>query len=210
MHVFWNIVFHVLRVLLIKEYKIQLVYQFLYFLLFYIASELLYVTSYPCSWKKYLSAKTTKYILKCWERSVKRRSNTSFRVIKNSSFDQRFLMVKTSIKTFLKTLWWRFLVPRSEHLLVSSATLSCKTQNILTLSMLVHICYNTNIIQLFSRMFLTYALTAGLFQFINNQGFKWTSFWSFIVSCCFLILLLPNIVSSEELFRYGTSISRYV
>ena len=148
MHVFWNIVFHVLRVLLIKEYKIQLVYQFLYFLLFYIASELLYVTSYPCSWKKYLSAKTTKYILKCWERSVKRRSNTSFRVIKNSSFDQRFLMVKTSIKTFLKTLWWRFLVPRSEHLLVSSATLSCKTQNILTLSMLVHICYNTNIIQI--------------------------------------------------------------
>ena len=148
MHVFWNIVFHVLRVLLIKEYKIQLVYQFLYFLLFYIASELLYVTSYPCSWKKYLSAKTTKYILKCWERSVKRRSNTSFRVIKNSSFDQRFLMVKTSIKTFLKTLWWRFLVPRSEHLRVSSATLSCKTQNILTLSMLVHICYNTNIIQI--------------------------------------------------------------
>ena len=148
MHVFWNIVFHVLRVLLIKEYKIQLVYQFLYFLLFYIASELLYVTSYPCSWKKYLSAKTTKYILKCWERSVKRRSNTSFRVIKNSSFDQRFLMVKTSIKTFLKTLWWRFLVPRSEHLLVSSATLSCKTQDILTLSMLVHICYNTNIIQI--------------------------------------------------------------
>ena len=134
MHVFWNIVFHVLRVLLIKEYKIQLVYQFLYFLLFYIASELLYVTSYPCSWKKYLSAKTTKYILKCWERSVKRRSNTSFRVIKNSSFDQRFLMVKTSIKTFLKTLWWRFLVPRSEHLLVSSATLSCKTQNILTIN----------------------------------------------------------------------------
>ena len=148
MHVFWNIVFHVLRVLLIKEYKIQLVYQFLYFLLFYIASELLYVTSYPCSWKKYLSAKTTKYILKCWERSVKRKSNISFRVIKNSSFDQRFLMVKTSIKTFLKTLWWRFLVPRSEHLLVSSATLSCKTQNILTLSMLVHICYNTNIIQI--------------------------------------------------------------
>ena len=138
MHVFWNIVFHVLRVLLIKEYKIQLVYQFLYFLLFYIASELLYVTSYPCSWKKYLSAKTTKYILKCWERSVKRKPNISFRVIKNSSFDQRFLMVKT----FLKILWWRFLVPHSEHLLVSSATLSCMTQNILTLSMLVY--YNTN------------------------------------------------------------------
>ena len=94
--------------------------------------------SYPCPWIKYLSAKTTKYILKCWERSVKRKPNISFRVIKNSSFDQRFLMVKT----FLKILWWRFLVPHSEHLLVSSATLSCMTQNILTLSMLVY--YNTN------------------------------------------------------------------
>ena len=194
-----------MNVHLIKEYKIQIVCQFLYFLLFYIASEFtsadiifnihwkkifatnfhfltdspkpttlllsvtkvfcwcslnlenfwfyiwvvvvwllisqhkwLYVTSYPCPWIKNLSAKTTKYILKCWERSVKRKSNISFRVIKNSSFDQRFLMVKT----FLKILWWRFLVPHSEHLLVSSATLSCMTQNILTLSMLVY--YNTN------------------------------------------------------------------
>ena len=80
-----------------------------------------------------LSAKTIKYILKCWERSVKRKSNISFRVIKNSSFDQSFLMVKT----FLKILWWQFLVPHPEHFLVSSATLLCMTQNILVLSMLV-------------------------------------------------------------------------
>ena len=39
MHVFWYIVFQVLKELLIKEYKIQLFYQFFYFLLFYIASE---------------------------------------------------------------------------------------------------------------------------------------------------------------------------
>ena len=71
-----------------------------------------------------MSAKTIKHILKCSERSVKRKSNISFKVIKNSSFDQRFLMVKT----FLKILWWRFLVPHSEHLLVSSATLSCMTK----------------------------------------------------------------------------------
>ena len=32
---------------------------------------------------------------------VKRKSKISFRVIKNSSFDQRFLMVKT----FLKIIW---------------------------------------------------------------------------------------------------------
>ena len=38
-HVFWYIAFYVLNVLLIKEYKIKLVCQFLYFLLFYIASE---------------------------------------------------------------------------------------------------------------------------------------------------------------------------
>ena len=68
----------------------------------------------------------------------KKDSNISFRFIKNSSFDEHFLMVKT----FLKILWWRFLVPHSEHLLVSIATLSCMTQNILTLPMLVY--YNTD------------------------------------------------------------------
>ena len=36
MHVFWYIVFQVLKLLLIKKYKIELVKQFLYFLLFYI------------------------------------------------------------------------------------------------------------------------------------------------------------------------------
>ena len=145
-----------MKVLLIKEYKIQLVYQFLYFLLFYIASEFtsadiifniywkkifvknfhfitnspkpttlllsvtkafcwcslnlenfwfytcvvvlydlisphkwLYVTSYSCPWIKYLRATIKyiiKYILKCWERSVKRKSNISFRVIFWSKF----------------------------------------------------------------------------------------------------------------------------
>ena len=37
-----------------------------------------------------------------------------------------------------------------------------------------------------------------------------SSIWSFIVSCCSLILLLPNVLSSEGLFRYGTCVfSRY-
>ena len=67
---------------------------------------------------------------KCWEKSVKRKSNISFRVIIH-------LLIN-----FLKIIWWRFLLSRSEYLLVSSATLSCKTQNILTLSMLVY--YNKN------------------------------------------------------------------
>ena len=35
-----------------------------------------------------------------------------------------------SVKTLLKIIWRRFLVLRSERLLVSSATLLCKTQNI--------------------------------------------------------------------------------
>ena len=148
-----------MKVLLIKEYKIQLVCQYHYFLLFYITSEftsadiifniywkkifimnfdfltdspkpttlLLSMTkvfcwcslnlenfwfyiwvvvlwlnfttqmtlrhlSYRCPWIEYLCAKTTKYILKCWERSVKQKSNISFSIIKNSSFDQRFLV----------------------------------------------------------------------------------------------------------------------
>ena len=69
---FWFYIWAVIVWILISQYK------------------WLYVTSYPCPWIKYLSAKTIKYILKCWERSVKRKSNISFRVIKNSSFDQRF------------------------------------------------------------------------------------------------------------------------
>ena len=133
-----------------------------------------YVTSYSCPWIKYLTGKNiicSKMLRKICI-YVKRKSNISFRVIKNSSFDQRFLMVKT----FLKILWWRFLVPHSEHLLVSSVTLSCVMQNILTLSMLVY--YNANS---FYSMFLS-----------NNQGFKWNSFWGFIV-----FKLLLNFITSQ-------------
>ena len=122
----------------------------------------LYVPSCPCLWIKYLSAMTTKYILKCLERSIKRKSNISFRVTKNSSFDQRFL-VCYMVKTFLKILWWWFLVPRLEHLLVSSATLSCKKQNILSLPMLVY--YNTNSLFLRSFFFMHWLLVCSI-QFI--------------------------------------------
>ena len=38
MHVFSYIVYQILKLLLIKKYKTELVYQFLYFLLFYITS----------------------------------------------------------------------------------------------------------------------------------------------------------------------------
>ena len=44
------------------------------------------------SMNKKLECKDHKYIPKCWERSVKRKSNLNFiRAIKNSSFDQHFL-----------------------------------------------------------------------------------------------------------------------
>ena len=115
--------------LLIEEYKIKLVCQFLYFLLFFTSHQnlhqqisfltfadsmdspkpttlllsvtkvfrwcslnleifwfhiwvvvlyynfttqmkWLYITPYLCPWIKYLTAKTIKYILKCWERSI--------------------------------------------------------------------------------------------------------------------------------------------
>ena len=45
-----------------------------------------------CRWIKYLSPKTTKYIMKFWEIFVKRTSNLNYiSVIKNSCFDQHFL-----------------------------------------------------------------------------------------------------------------------
>ena len=65
------------------------------------------ITSDARWWIKNLSAKTTKYILKCWERSVKRKSNlSSISVTKNSSFDLRFLYVygKNLSKTFSVTI----------------------------------------------------------------------------------------------------------
>ena len=119
----------------------------------------LYVTSYSCPWIKYLTEKTIKYskMLRSVAIYVKRKSNISFST-KKSSFDQHFLMVKT----FLKIFWWWFLVPHSDHLLVSSATLSCMTQNILTLSVLVY--YNTNscFLRSFSFMHLLQACSSSL------------------------------------------------
>ena len=172
----------------------------------------LYVTSYPCPYVKYLSAKTTKYILKCWEKSIKRKSNGyQFQSHKKFIFWSTFsYMVKTS----LKILWRWFLVALSEHLSLLAVQLYHVRQTIFWLCQCLYRppYYNTNSFfqRSFSHFIMHWWLLDGLFQFINNQGFKWTSFWSFIVSCCFLILLLPNIVSSEELFRYGTSISGYV
>ena len=100
--------------------------------------------------------------------------------------------------------------PRTKFLLISNATCMWKTRNILTLSMLVY--YNKASIFL-SEKFLTYALP-GLFSSLIKDLIVsehiLSSFWSCIISCCFLILLLPNIVSSKGLFRFRTSISRYV
>ena len=52
----------------------------------------LYIISHSCPWIKNVSAKTTKSVPKCWERSVKGKSNLNFiRVQKNSPFNQYFL-----------------------------------------------------------------------------------------------------------------------
>ena len=93
---------------------------------------------YPWPWIKDLSAKTTKYIPKCWEKSAKRRSNLiSIRVIKNSSFDHHFLCTDIyMVQTFLNILWWRLFILRLERLMVCSEHY-CKTWNISTFSMLV-------------------------------------------------------------------------
>ena len=86
---------------------------------------------------KSLSPNAARYIPKCWGKSVKGKPNLKFvRIIKNASFDQSFLCIWS--KFFLKTLRWLCFDPCSDYLLVSSATLSCKTRNISTLSMLVY------------------------------------------------------------------------
>ena len=79
------------------------------------------------------------------------------------------------------------------------------TQNILTLSMLVY--YNTN------SFFLSFSLMHLLLVCSSSLIIKVLSEIHFEVSLFYvapLILILPNIVSSEGLFRFGTSISGYV
>ena len=143
----------------------------------------------------------------------KRKSNLSFiRVIKNSSFDKRFLYVQYLVKTFLKIPWWQFLVPCSGYLLVSGTTLSCKTQNTLILSMLVYYNKNSFLLRSFSLMHCLAGLFSPLikaFKCLAKHNFFISKFHFFML-CCSLILLLPNIISSEGLFKYATSISRYV
>ena len=56
----------------------------------------------------------------------------------------------------------------------------------------------------YSGLFTSLIKVWKVFQFLMTS-----SFWSFIVWCSSLILLIPNITPSKELFRYATSISRY-
>ena len=74
----------------------------------------LQVTSYPCLLIKILSAKTTKYIPKCWERSAKGKSSFNFISHYNLSSDQHFYRYWCMVQSFLKILWWRFSVHYSE------------------------------------------------------------------------------------------------
>ena len=92
------------------------------------------VTSYPVPMNKKLTANTSKYIPKFWERSERRKSDLDFIRDIWSTFSIYML------QTFLKTLSWQFFVSRSERLFISSAILSCKICNLSTFSMLV--CYN--------------------------------------------------------------------
>ena len=95
------------------------------------------------------------------------------------------------VKSFLKILWWRFLVPRSKCLLVRSATLSCKTQNILTVSMLVY--YNTNIF--FLRSFSPSLFSSSIkVSSVSKHNF-------FILKFHCFMLLLNFITSKYSFFR---------
>ena len=92
--------------------------------------------------KKKLSAKAIKNISKCWERYVKRTFQFQFhQTHQKFNFWSTFYIYM--VQTSAKILCWRFFCSQLvSFILVSSATLSRKTWNISTLSMLV--CYNTN------------------------------------------------------------------
>ena len=98
------------------------------------------------------------------------------------------------VKTFLKILGWRFLfLARSEHLLVSSVTLSCKTQYILTLSMLVY--YKLN--SFFLRNIRTYALPGCL---VCSPRFSAFLSYNFFILKFYCFMLLLNFITSKYRF----------
>ena len=118
---------------------------------------------WPWAWIKNLNAMTTKYIPKCVERSLKRKSNLSFIRI----FWSMFSICMWFGKTFLKILcWWQFLVPCSEHLLLA-LQLYCVRHKILWLCqcsywVYYNCVYNTNSFYLWS--FSTTGLLSSLIK----------------------------------------------
>ena len=90
-----------------------------------------------CRWIKYLSPKTTKYIIKFWEISVKRTSNFNYiSVIKNSCFDQHFLgMYGSNHSTNSLVTIFVSMLRTSPHIYSATSYISkysCKTWNIST------------------------------------------------------------------------------
>ena len=153
-----------------------------------------------------MSAKTTRYIPKCWDRSEKRKPNLSFiKIIKSSSFGQSFEVLDIHSRNISKS----FLLTISSSQLSTSpcnrANLSCKTKyfNFFSVSILQNK-------QLFAGI-KSFLLMLWSVQFIINifSVFEHNFIQSFIVSCCSLLWKLSTIASAERLFRYGTNIFRY-
>ena len=81
------------------------------------------ILSHLLPWMKVLSVQTTRYIPKCWEISVKRKLDLNFiRVIKNSSFDERFvhMWVKSFQNVFADNLLFHTQYNESEKMLTLS------------------------------------------------------------------------------------------
>ena len=122
----------------------------------------LQVTSYPCRWIKKIECKDHRIYPKMLRKIFQNEVYSQFHSHKTFIFWSTFSIYM--VQTFPKSLWWWFLVPRSEPLSISSTTLSsCITW---TFSMLVGI--NNFFLRSFSLMC---CLVAWSVQFIN-QGFK--------------------------------------
>ena len=141
-----------------------------------------------------LSGKTTKYILKYWERSVKRKSNFSFiRVIKIHLLINVFCIYM--VKTFLKILYFGddFYLSVQNISLLAVQLYRIRHKLFWLFPCLVY--YNTYSFCLrgFSlRYALTDGLLSSLIKVLSVQLSITSSFWTFIVPCFSLILLLPN------------------
>ena len=153
----------------------------------------------------------TRYLSKCWDTSIsKKDAFLNFISYQKFIFWWKFSSYMSALNLSKKSLLTvSCSIPWSERLLDSFTMWGMKYFNFVNVS--IGIMYKTNSFCQILRISRALVCSAYYHGF---DCFCWSiltsSFRSFIVVFCSLIWLLSDIASSEVLFKYGTSIFRYI